>query len=307
LTWNILNFILIKKIKATFSLSVRKSHRKKMKIQDLAGNLTVDSHGIWVTGNDQAEVSYPEEGNRQYFEIEDKSFWFRHRNNCIIAALNLYPPKGPVFDVGGGNGFVARRLLDEGFEAALIEPGHAGAFNARTKRNIPYVLRATLEECSFSDGSLSAVSLFDVLEHIEDDCKFLTEVCNLLKPGGYLYLTVPAYGWLWSGSDISAGHYRRYSPEDLSQLLNEHFDILFITSFFRALVFPVLALRTAPYRLGFSISRKIPAAEREHGLSGGIAVRVLQRLFLKEVKQISSGISKFPGTSCMFIAKKKIQ
>ncbi len=42
------------------------SHRKKMKIQDLTGNLTVDSHGIWVTGNNRMEVSYPEEGNQQY-------------------------------------------------------------------------------------------------------------------------------------------------------------------------------------------------------------------------------------------------
>ncbi len=276
-----------------------------MKITDLAENLTVDAHGIWVTGNNQMEVSYPEEGNQQYFQIEDKSFWFKHRNSCIISALNLYPPAGPVFDVGGGNGFVTRRLLDEGFEAALIEPGSTGAFNAKTKRNIPNVFRATLEECGFPENSLSAIALFDVLEHIEDSGKFLTEVYTRLKPGGYLYVTVPAFEWLWSGSDISAGHYRRYNPEELVKILNEHFKVLFITCFFSVLVFPVLALRAAPYRLGFPRSRKTQAAGKEHGLSGGFAIKVIQRFLSSEVKKISSGKSKSTGTSCMCIAQKR--
>jgi len=195
-------------------------------------------------------------------------------------------------------------LLDEGFEAALIEPGPIGAYNAKTKRNIPNVFRATLEDCGFPEDSLSAIALFDVLEHIEEDRKFLTEVYTRLKPGGYLYITVPAFEWLWSGSDISAGHYRRYNPEELVRILNEHFNTLFITCFFSVLVFPVLALRAAPYRLGFSRSRNTQAAGKEHGLSGGFAIKVIQRFLSSELKQIASGKSKSTGTSCMCIAQK---
>ncbi|MCK4504492.1 MAG: class I SAM-dependent methyltransferase [Candidatus Aegiribacteria sp.] len=277
-----------------------------MKIQDLARNLTPDSHGIWVGRNTHMKISYPEEGNQQYFQIEDKSFWFKHRSNCIVAALNLYPPAGPIFDVGGGNGFVTRRLLDEGFEATLIEPGLNGSFNAKTKRNIPNVFRATLQDCGFPKDSLSAISLFDVLEHIEDDGKFLTEVSTCLKPGGYLYLTVPAFKWLWSMSDINADHYRRYNSKELVYLLSEHFNVLFITCFFRALVFPVLVFRVVPYRLGSAKSRKVPSIAKKHGLNGGLPVRAIQRFLSQEAGHIASGQSKALGTSCLCIAQKRI-
>jgi len=274
-------------------------------MRDFAKDLTLDSHGIWVTRTTHMEVSYPEEGNQQYFQIEDKSFWFKHRNNCIVAALNLYPPAGPVFDVGGGNGFVTRRLLDEGIEAALIEPGPTGAYNAKTKRNIPNVFNATFEDCGFSKNSLSAVSLFDVLEHIEDDEKFLTEVCSCLKPGGYLYLTVPAFKWLWSSSDINAGHYRRYNPNELACLISEHFTVLFITCIFRSLVIPVLVFRVVPYRLGFT-NKKVLTSGKEHGLSGRFPVRAIQRFLSPEAVHIASGRSNTCGTSCLCIAQKRI-
>ncbi|MCD4775462.1 MAG: class I SAM-dependent methyltransferase [Candidatus Aegiribacteria sp.] len=277
-----------------------------MKKQDITKNLTLDSHGIWVTRTDHVDISYPEEGNRQYFQIEDKSFWFKHRNDCIVAALNLYPPEGPVFDVGGGNGFVTRRLLDEGFEAALIEPGPTGAFNAKIERNIPTVFRATLENCGFPEDSLSAISLFDVLEHIEDDGKFLTEIRSCLKPGGYLYITVPAYEWLWSRSDINADHYRRYNPEELVHLLSKHFNVLFITCFFRVLMFPILIFRVVPYRLGLTKSKKVLTTGKEHGLSGGFPVRAVQRFLSPETEQIIAGQSKVWGTSCLCIAQKRI-
>ena len=58
-------------------------------------------------------ISYPEEGNEACFQIEDQSFWFRHRNNCIQELVRKFPPngKGPIFDVGGGNGFVAKGMM----------------------------------------------------------------------------------------------------------------------------------------------------------------------------------------------------
>jgi hypothetical protein len=51
---------------------------------------------------------YPDEGNEACFQIEDQSFWFRHRNDCIRELAQNLPPKwkGPIFDGGGGNGFL---------------------------------------------------------------------------------------------------------------------------------------------------------------------------------------------------------
>ena len=41
-----------------------------------------ENNGIYFSEK-RTEVSYPEEGNKDFFEIEENSFWFNHRNNCI--------------------------------------------------------------------------------------------------------------------------------------------------------------------------------------------------------------------------------
>jgi hypothetical protein len=49
-------------------------------------------------------------GDSDCFALEDSSFWFAHRNACLLAVLRQFPTIGPFFDVGGGNGFVAAAL-----------------------------------------------------------------------------------------------------------------------------------------------------------------------------------------------------
>ena len=71
-------------------------------------------------------VSYPEDGNEKDFQIEENSFWFTHRNNCIIEAVKKYSHDNLFFDIGGGNGFVAEGLEKNGTPTILIEPGQSG-------------------------------------------------------------------------------------------------------------------------------------------------------------------------------------
>ncbi len=268
--------------------------------------MQLDAEGIWVS-RDCANLSYPEGGNESCFQVEDASFWFQHRNDCIMAALRRHPPAGPMLDVGGGNGYVTRRALDEGFEAALVEPGPVGALNAKRRRQIPEVFCSTLEGCGFAPDSIAAVGLFDVLEHIEDEAAFLASIQKVLKPGGHLYLTVPAFGWLWSDSDDDAGHYRRYSPANLREALGNRFDVLALTCFFRVLALPVLACRVVPYRLGLTRHReKMLSTETEHGTGGGVAVSVLRRLLSHEGRDIESGKPRAFGGSCLCVATKRV-
>lgn len=275
-----------------------------MKAPYHATRLKLDDRDIWVS-SDHTELSYPEEGNERCFQIEDRSFWFQHRNDCILTALRLYPPTGLLLDVGGGNGYVTRRLLDEGFEAALVEPGPVGAYNGKKIRDIPTVFCSTLEGCGFPTESVDAIGLFDVLEHVEDESTFLAHAHSVLKPNGRLYLTVPAFNWLWSASDDAAGHYRRYSPAKLASSLSNRFRVLFITCFFGALVLPVFAFRILPYRLGLAKHRtKALSTETEHGTGGGYSVKVMKRFLSHERSQIELGRSKAWGSSCLCVATK---
>src|ERR1039458_6087671 len=105
-------------------------------LREIAPNLELGQDGWW-SSRQLSAVSYPEEGNALCFSVEDSSFWFGHRNRCILAAIKLFPPPGALFDVGGGNGYVARAIQESGLEVVLVEPGLAGvrnAFNPRKSR-----------------------------------------------------------------------------------------------------------------------------------------------------------------------------
>jgi len=84
-------------------------------IAALAPDLRLAEDGIWYSSESQP-ISYPSDGNDACFALENSSFWFAHRNDCIIAAARKFPPPagGLIFDVGGGNGFVARGLPGRG-------------------------------------------------------------------------------------------------------------------------------------------------------------------------------------------------
>ena len=100
-----------------------------------------------------------------------------------------------------------------------MEPGSAGALNGKTQRKIPEVICATMEQCAFPEGTFDAVTLFDVVEHIEDDAGFLAQVGNVLTKDGLVFITVPAHQWMWSSSDDSAQHYRRYNRATMLRAL----------------------------------------------------------------------------------------
>lgn len=263
---------------------------------DIAANLTRDPAGVWVAPADR--VSYPDDGNACCAEVEERSFWFRHRNRCILAALGRWPAGGTFFDVGGGNGAVARELVRNGIDTVLVEPGRTGADNAR-RAGLSRVVCATLAGAGFRAASLPAVGLFDVLEHIADDAAFLDEVRRVLVPGGRLFLTVPAYDAIWSGEDDSAGHYRRYTRSGLVHLLRARgFAVDHATYIFWCLPLPIFLLRSLPSRLGLRPGGDPDRATREHERSG----RAIERLLAWEPAAIARGVVIPAGGSILVAA-----
>lgn len=216
-----------------------------------------------------------------------------------------FPPrgKGPIFDVGGGNGFVAKGLMDAGWDVVLVEPGPAGARNAK-KRGVQHVVCATTQSAGFRQGSMPAIGVFDVVEHIEDDVAFLRHLHDLLEPGGMLYLTVPAYNFLWSEADVEAGHLRRYTSRKLSQRLQAlHFEVCFATYFFRILPLTVFIFRLLPYRLG--LTSNVPeATARDHGIQNGLLASAMRSVLSPESGSIAGARRMAFGSSCLIAARK---
>jgi hypothetical protein len=212
------------------------------------------------------------------------------------------PPSGPIFDLGGGNGFVAKTLHDNGFATVLVEPGRVGCENAKA-RGLPVVARATAQSAGFRPGSLPAVGLFDVLEHIEDDREMLVWLLEKLTPGGRLYLTVPAFQVLWSYEDVHAGHFRRYRCKRIVELLTATgFRVDYSSYMFFPLVLPILISRTLPTRLGLRKSVSDETTQSEHAPMGQ---RALSRILAPESERIERGVrATFTGSSIILCATK---
>lgn len=255
---------------------------------------------------DEVEISYPKEGNNLCYQIEENSFWFKHRNNCIIESVKKYSPNSVFFDIGGGNGFVAVGLERSGIETVLIEPGIEGCLNAQ-KRNLKNIVCSTLENASFNKDSLDAVGMFDVVEHIEDDVAFLKSIHTYLNRNGLVYITVPAFNLLWSNEDKDAGHYRRYSVAQLERKLQSiGFSIEYSSYIFSILPLPVFLFRSIPSKLGFNKkSNEVEKHKKEHSEKNGIIDKALNKIWSLELNKIKSG-QKLPfGGSCFVIARKK--
>jgi SAM-dependent methyltransferase len=269
----------------------------------LATNIEQATDGIWYTKN-RRRVSYPARGNADCYQLEDTSFWFRHRNNCIVEACRQLPPRGPLFDVGGGNGFVALGLEQAGFETVLIEPGATGAANARS-RNLAHVICATVEDAKFQPGTLDAVGLFDVVEHIEDDAAFLGSLSRLMPKNGRIYLTVPAHAALWSDEDELAGHFRRYTRASLQTVLvASGFAVEFATYFFAPLPLPILLVRALPSRLGVRQAAIDQAKHvKQHKSEDGVIGTLLERAWRWEVDRIRALRPISIGSSCLAVAR----
>lgn len=275
-------------------------------LDTITSGIALDTDGIWRAAQTEA-ISYPEGGNAACLAVEDGSFWFRHRNRCIEAAVATAMPaaQGFFLDVGAGNGFVARGLMLAGYEVVAVEPGPAGAHNAKG-RGVSHVVCATTHACGFVPQSVPAVGAFDVVEHIADDVGFLSHLCSLLRAQGALVLTVPAYPALWSQDDEEAGHQRRYTAATLrTALAAAGFRVEFETYFFRWLPLPIALLRTLPYRLAVRRSAKAigKTAAREHAATMPWTARAIERALAGEVKNIRERRRMAFGGSLLVIAR----
>ncbi len=76
------------------------------------------------------------------------------------------------------------------------------------------------DELSLVSNSVDAIVAGDMLQSVTDDLAALREMRRVLKDGGLLCLTVPAYSFLWGEDDEARGHQRRYTVSELRRKLN---------------------------------------------------------------------------------------
>ena len=208
-------------------------------------------NGIYLFHDTQSqeEKFFPEDAFSELFNSETNNFWFKVRNKIIKFFILKYVPnkKIKILDLGCGTGFVSQTIKSMGYSIDCLDIFH-DALRFCMKRNAgdDYYL-SNLYLMPFSE-QYNLISAFDVIEHINDDCKVLNNIHSALKRDGQLLITVPANKKLWSYFDIHCEHKRRYSKEELAKKIEDTgFEIVRI-SYFMTLLFPFIYVSRLRYK-----------------------------------------------------------
>jgi SAM-dependent methyltransferase len=195
-------------------------------------------------GGEKPSASYDPRVLHELFEVEREHYWFRARNDVIETAMRRHRV-GPredssVLEVGCGNSNVLSHLSQTMGTKMWIggDLFVEGLLHSRERVDLPLV-QLDVNSLPFC-GSLDAVCMLDVLEHLRDDVHALEEIYRALKPGGQAVLTVPAYRSLWSHYDDLCCHQRRYNTTELEQKLRAAGFEVRMMSYYMATLLPLV-------------------------------------------------------------------
>jgi SAM-dependent methyltransferase len=182
-----------------------------------------------------------EAANKQFVELERTHFWFVGRRRIFSGLLDLeLASRGPlrILDVGCGAGGMLELLARYGQVTGVDSSAELVEFCHR--RGFTNVVLGDAYGLPAGDGSVDLVTLFDTIEHIPDDRRALSECRRVLAPDGRLFISTPAYQFLYANNDRVAHHERRYTVRGLRRrLLEAGLEPVKLT-YFNTLLFPAI-------------------------------------------------------------------
>jgi len=224
---------------------------------------------------------------RQFLELERTHWWFRGRRSVYFGLLRSHlAGRRPrrVLDLGCGmGGFLPglAEICDEVYPSDISVEG----LERCAERGFPMGSVSSGYALPYADGSFDLVCMFDAIEHIPDDNRVMREVQRVLKPGGLVLVTVPAYQFLYANNDRVAQHQRRYTRPRLTAVFEQAGLEVERNTHSNVFLFPLIL----PVVLAIKVLEKLvaPKAESDHtNLSWpipGFVHDLLHRIFAAEL------------------------
>jgi SAM-dependent methyltransferase len=134
-----------------------------------------------------------------------------------------------VLDLGSGDGRLTQEIAGIGAKPVGVEVAQAAVDRARAGHpELDFRLVPIDGPLPFDDGSFEVVWSSEVIEHVADTARWMSEVRRVLVPRGTLLLTTPSHGRLRLAakgieafSDPLGDHLHLYSRASLQALLAE--------------------------------------------------------------------------------------
>ena len=151
-----------------------------------------------------------------------KSFNIKHKVNLALKDL----PQGRLLDIGCGVGDFLLEVKNKGWQIVGIEPSDDAKTIAQQRLGIrPH---DPAESKNMDDASFDVITLWHVLEHVDDLKSQISELYRLLKPNGRLIIALPNYQSFdsqyykdkWAAWDVPR-HLNHFSKDTLCSILTE--------------------------------------------------------------------------------------
>ncbi|HYC77835.1 MAG TPA: class I SAM-dependent methyltransferase [Planctomycetota bacterium] len=245
----------------------------------------------------------------QFLELENTHWWFLGRNAIFKHLVDrvIAPKLGGgllrTLDLGCGMGGHLPFLTPHGPTVAVdMEPR---CLRHCKDRGYPHVAAADGTRLPFVDGAFDLVTAFDTFEHIPDDAAAARECLRVLRPGGRLFVSGPAYRFLYSHQDRVVHHHRRYTTGSFGRVLRDAGFEVEKASYINFLLFPLILPAVLLLKLKERLRPPAPDAAYSNASVkvGRLANRALLGVFSFE-RRILARVSVPCGHSLILVARK---
>jgi SAM-dependent methyltransferase len=167
--------------------------------------------GVWWADAEPAPEGFDAAAAERLTAMDrDDHFWLRQRRLLFSRLVDrLVRQRNTVVELGCGSGGMLP-AWEGRFAAVVALDAHRPMLaQARSRARAATLIQADVCAAPLGGGQFDLVGAFDVIEHVDPDA-LLLEARRLVRPGGQLLLSAPAFKGLWSAMDERAGHRCRY-------------------------------------------------------------------------------------------------
>jgi SAM-dependent methyltransferase len=168
----------------------------------------------------EADVGLALTGERTVPGLDVENYWFR-RHEVVYERLTPRCAGRDVLEAGCGEGYGADLLAGVAEKVIALDYDEPTLAHVRTRYPRVQAMRGNLVELPLPDDSVDAVVNFQVIEHLWDQARFVTECARVLSPSGLLMVSTPNRITFSPGRDtpVNPFHTRELNADELTQLL----------------------------------------------------------------------------------------